>query len=392
MGNLRTAPVVAAVDRSERAGSYQQRMSSSVDKSFDSLETAVNALAAGRLIIVTDDEERENEGDLVLAATTATPETVNFMIRHARGLICVPMLDQRLHRLGISDMVPENRESFRTAFTVSVDATHGITTGISAFDRTQTILALASPETRPDDLVQPGHIFPLRAKPGGVLERAGHTEAAIDLLGMAGMEPCAVICEILAEDGSMARLPDLRKMKEAHGLPMVSVAQLIEYRLGRERLVDRLESRPFTCPHGEFTLHRYRSRSDGRLHNALTMGELNEQPVLVRVQVEHLLSDVFQEEGASGHRSIENALRQISAAGQGALVYLQGDRTHPGISHVVEDAVASNDRQLRHYGIGAQILGDLGLRKIRLLTSRKKKLVALQSYGLEIVEHVPLEG
>lgn len=361
------------------------------DEGFDSIETAVNALAAGKLIIVTDDEERENEGDLVLAATKATPESINFMIRHARGLICVPMLDQRLRRLGIADMVPNNRESFRTAFTVSVDAAQGITTGISAYDRTQTVAVLASLESRPDDLVQPGHIFPLRAKPGGVLERAGHTEAALDLMGMAGLEPCAVICEVLAEDGSMARLSDLRKMKEEHGLPMVSVAQLIEYRLRRERLVDLIESRPFSCAYGDFRLHLYRSRSDARVHSVLTMGEMGDEPMLVRVQVEQLYADLFQEQGSKGRPSLESALRQIAEAGRGAFVYLQGERAPVTAPQKAEDSIASSDRLLRHYGIGAQILGDLGLRQIRLLTSRKKKLVALQSYGLEIVEHVPLE-
>ncbi|MFW6352876.1 MAG: 3,4-dihydroxy-2-butanone-4-phosphate synthase, partial [Verrucomicrobiota bacterium] len=205
-------------------------MSTASEDVFDPIERAVDALADGQLVIVTDDEGRENEGDLVLAASKVTTERINFMIRHARGLICVPMLDQRLKRLGIDDMVPSNRESFRTAFTVSVDAAHGVTTGISAYDRALTVRALASPDSTPSDLVQPGHIFPLRARPGGVLERAGHTEASIDLVTMAGLEPCAVICEILNEDGSMARLDELARFKQAHNLPMISVAQLIKRR------------------------------------------------------------------------------------------------------------------------------------------------------------------
>jgi 3,4-dihydroxy 2-butanone 4-phosphate synthase / GTP cyclohydrolase II len=362
-------------------------------RAFDAVETAVNALAEGRLILVTDDERRENEGDLVLAASKATPETINFMIRHARGLICVPMLDRHLERLGIADMVPTNRESFRTAFTVSVDAAHGITTGISASDRAQTVRTLASPESTPSDLVRPGHIFPLRARAGGVLERAGHTEAALDLVTMAGLEPCAVICEVLNDDGSMARLSELAAFKRAHGLPMISVAQLIEHRLAGERMVERIESRPLPTAYGDFTLHLYRSLSDKLVHTVLTMGELHAGPVLVRVQSEHLWGDLFQARGMEGHAALESALRQIAAAGQGVFVYLQSERKWPAPrprKPEGEEAIAQVDLELRKYGIGAQILTDLGLKEIRLLTSRKKRLVALRSYGLEIVEHVPL--
>lgn len=360
---------------------------------FDSVDVAIEALASGGQIIVTDDEGRENEGDLVMAASKATPEQINFMIRHARGLICVPMIGQSLERLGIADMVPQNRESFRTAFTISVDAAHGITTGISAYDRTQAVLALASTESTPSDLVQPGHIFPLRSREGGVLERAGHTEAAIDLVKMAGLEPCAVICEILSEDGSMARLPELTEFKKEHGLPMISVAQLIEQRLTEERLVDRLFSKPFSSDFGEFTLHQYRSRSDHRIHSAFSIGELDRNPTLVRVQVENVLHDVFRAGGSDSFRTIEDAFRQIASAGKGVFLYLSGDDT--AVTGLEEsgptDPLAEVDKELRRYGIGAQILTDLGLKEIRLLTSRKKRLVALQSYGLEITEHVPLQ-
>ena len=375
-------------------------MTAAEEQNFDSIEDAVNALAEGRLILVTDDERRENEGDLVMAASKATPETINFMIRYARGLICVPMLDQRLQRLGISDMVPQNRESFRTAFTISVDAAHGITTGISAFDRAETVKALAAPASNPSDLVQPGHIFPLRARPGGVLERAGHTEAAIDLVTLAGLEPCGVICEVLNDDGTMARLPELTAFKRAHGIPMISVAKLIEHRLGRERLVDCLERHPLPTEFGEFTLHLYQSRSDKRVHSVLTMGDLTGgAPALVRVQAENIWSDVFRMNGANGFASISASMKRIAEEGRGALVYLQGKRVwHESASRKAsaatemegEAAIAAVDLELRKYGIGAQILTDLGLRQIRLLTSRKKRLVALQSYGLEIAEYVVL--
>jgi 3,4-dihydroxy 2-butanone 4-phosphate synthase/GTP cyclohydrolase II len=367
-------------------------MTEALESDFDSVEVALAALAAGGLIIVTDDEGRENEGDLVMAAAKATPEQINFMIRHARGLICVPMIEHSLERLGIADMVPNNRESFRTAFTVSVDAAEGITTGISAYDRAQTVLALASTQSTPSDLVQPGHIFPLRAREGGVLERAGHTEAAIDLVKMAGMEPCAVICEVLSEDGSMARLPELTQFKREHGLPMISVAQLIEHRLAEERLVDRVLSRPFPSEFGDFTLHLYRSRSDKRIHSAFTLGDLDASPTLVRVQVENALSDVFRSKESGGYAAIEGAMKQIAEAGKGAFLYLSEDSTDPAAmeSTGLTDEVAEVDKELRRYGIGAQILTDLGLKQIRLLTSRKRRLVALQSYGLEITEHVPL--
>ena len=370
-------------------------MSAAADTPFDSVDTAIDAIAAGRIVIMTDDADRENEGDLIMAASLATPETINVMIRHARGLLCVPMNEHGLKRLGIGDMSPANRESFRTAFTVSVDAAEGITTGISAHDRARTVRLLADPNTTANDLVQPGHVFPLRARPGGVLERAGHTEGAIDLVSLAGLAPCAAICEVLNEDGSMARLPELAEFRRRFNIPMISIAQLIEYRLARERLVERIDSRQLATEFGEFTVHQYRSRFDHRVHTVLTLGQLDASPTLVRVQVENVLSDVFHARGEEGHASLTEALRQIRAVGRGALVYMQDPAMRVPVETSPDGAESKApggavSRGLRDYGIGAQILADLGLRKIRLLTSRKRRVVALEGFGLEIVEHVPL--
>jgi len=395
-------PVVSPGDEIDRDGARADGarqpsppMSAAADTPFDSIETAIDAIAAGGIVIMTDDADRENEGDLIMAASLATPETINVMIRHARGLLCVPMTEHALKRLGIGDMSPANRESFRTAFTVSVDAATGITTGISAHDRARTVRLLADPDATASDLVQPGHVFPLRARPGGVLERAGHTEGAVDLVSLAGLAPCAAICEVLNEDGSMARLPELIEFRQRFKMPMISVAQLIEYRLAREKLVERIDSRPLTSEFGDFVAHHYRSRFDQRVHTVLTLGQLDASPTLVRVQVENVLSDVFHARGEDGHASLTEALRQIRAAGRGALVYMQdsvmrvpAETTAEGVASKAPGGAIS--RGLRDYGIGAQILGDLGLKKIRLLTSRKRRVVALEGFGLEIVEHVPL--
>lgn len=355
---------------------------------FDSVETAIQTIAAGGIIIVTDDEGRENEGDLVMAAEKATPELVNMMIRHARGLICVPMTEPQLRRLGINPMVQQNREALRTAFTVSVDATEGITTGISAFDRARTISLLANPATTPDELVQPGHIFPLCARPGGVLERAGHTEAAIDLTALAGLKPAAVICEVLNDDGTMARLPELVAFKERHKLPLISIASLIEYRHQREQLVERVTSRPFTSEYGEFQLHIFRSKVDGRHHLAFTKGTLDASPTLVRVHTENLLSDVFHAKGMDSHHSLMASLEHVAKAGHGAIVYMeQNGRMQEAL--IGEGRPAPGSRiNLRDYGIGAQILTALGLRKIRLMSRSQRRVVGLDGYGLEIVEQI----
>ena len=358
---------------------------------FDPVDDAIRAIAEGRLIIVTDDENRENEGDLVIAASKVTVEAVNLMIRHAGGLICVPTTGPRLKRLGIEQMVRENRESLRTAFTVSVDAAEGITTGISAYDRTRTIQLLANPDTRPDQFVRPGHIFPLQARPGGVLERAGHTEASVDLVSLAGLEPTAVICEILNEDGTCARLPQLLEFKERHGLLLVSIAQLIEYRHRREPLVEQVATRPFASEFGQFDLHIFRSKLDGREHLAFTMGALGAEPTLVRVQSENVLSDVFRGTGLSGYQSLTESLRRIAAEGQGAVVYLQRGLTLGASAAAAGAALGPPPMSLREYGTGAQILVALGLRKIRLLSgTTARHVVGLDGYGLEIVEQVPV--
>lgn len=355
---------------------------------FDPVETALQTIAAGGLVIVTDDEGRENEGDLVMAAEKATPELVNMMIRHARGLICVPMTEPQLKRLGVNPMVQQNREAMRTAFTVSVDAAEGITTGISAFDRARTIQLLAGPMTKPDELVQPGHIFPLCARPGGVLERAGHTEAAVDLASLAGLGPTGVICEILNEDGTMARLPELVQFKQRHHLPLISISALIEYRHKREQLVEKLTERPFASEYGEFTLHIFRSKIDGRHHLAFTMGRLDGSPTLVRVHTENLLSDVFHGKEMDSHRSLLNSLEQVAKAGHGAIVYMEQNGRMQEALHHVNKPIGQTPTNLRDYGTGAQILTSLGLRKIRLLAHSPRRVVGLDGYGLEIVEQI----
>lgn len=362
--------------------------SSPAASTFDSVEQAIQTIAAGGVVLVTDDEGRENEGDLVFAAEKVTPELVNLMIRHARGLICVPMTEPHLKRLGINPMVQQNREAMRTAFTVSVDAAEGITTGISAFDRARTIKVLADPATRPDELVQPGHIFPLTARPGGVLERAGHTEAAVDLAALAGLRPAAVICEVLNEDGTMARLPELVEFSRHHGIPIISIASLIEYRHHREQLVERVDRRPFTSEYGEFDLHVFRSKVDGRHHLAFTKGRLDGSPTLVRVHTENLLSDVFHAHGMGSHRSLVASLQRVAEVGHGAIVYMeQTGRMQEVLAASAAGAAPGN---LRDYGIGAQILTALGLKKIRLMQHSPRRVIGLDGYGLEIVEIVPV--
>jgi 3,4-dihydroxy 2-butanone 4-phosphate synthase/GTP cyclohydrolase II len=361
---------------------------------FDSIESAIRDIAEGKMVIVTDDEARENEGDLIMAASKVTPEAVNQMALHARGLICVPMLGHQLRRLGISPMASENRESHQTDFAISVDAAEGITTGISAYDRAETIRILSDPTAHPDMLVQPGHVFPLRARPGGVLQRAGHTEAAVDLAQLAGLHPSGVICEILNEDGTLARVPDLIKYKQKHGLKMISIADLIEYRHTRDRLVERVLTRPFESEFGTFDLHIFRSVLDDRQHIALTMGELNAEPTLVRVQSENLLADIFRAKALSGYQALSSAMQQIAAAKHGALLYIEqpqgGVRVLKGSDKTKEKDVGPSKMDFRDYGIGAQMLVDLGLKKIRLLSSTPRKVVGLDGYDLEIVEQIAL--
>ncbi|TVR51201.1 MAG: 3,4-dihydroxy-2-butanone-4-phosphate synthase [Puniceicoccaceae bacterium] len=362
---------------------------------FDPVEAAIEAIAAGKPVIVTDDEGRENEGDLVMAAGKATPETINLMIREARGLICVPTTGYHLHKLGIGPMVPENREAQGTDFSVSVDAAEGITTGISAYDRCRTVRLLADPETRPEQLVQPGHIFPLKARPGGVLERAGHTEAAVDLASLAGLHPSAVICEILNDDGTMARLPELRRLKRRLKTPLISIAALIEYRHQRECLVEKTGERPFASEYGRFTLHYFRNTIDGRRHFAFSLGELGPEPTLVRVHGGDLLADLFRPLDSSRHLALEGALKAVATSGRGVVLYMQRSSMEaPAAGRGAPQPTPGDHHPMgfREYGIGAQILVALGLRRIRLLSTTPRRVVGLDGYGLEIVEQLPIPG
>lgn len=359
---------------------------------FSPIESVIEELARGGMVIVTDDEDRENEGDLVMAAEKVTPEAVNFMATHGRGLICAPLTDSVANRLGLQSMVSENRESHGTAFTVSVDAARGITTGISAADRSLTMNLLANPDTKASDLVQPGHIFPLLARKGGVLRRAGHTEACIDLVGLAGLQPVGMICEILNQDGSMARLPDLVEFGEKHGLKVCTIEALITYRREREKLVELEKVEEIDTKAGLFRAHSYRSVLDDMLHLALVKGTIrSDEPVLVRVQRSSPVEDVFGKNG----NLLEASLQRIAEEGSGVVLYMRQHEHRPvsptsGESQPVGRVRRADSMDLRDYGTGAQILHDLGVRRIRLLTNSPKKVVGLIGHDLQIVEAVSL--
>ncbi len=371
---------------------------------FSSIEDAINEIKTGKLVLVVDDEDRENEGDLVMAAEKTTPEAINFMATHGKGLICVPLTQQRTRELNLEQMSSENSDSHETAFTVSVDSVN-TTTGISAFDRTTTILSLVDQSTKPRELRRPGHVFPLRAEKGGVLKRAGHTEAAVDLCKLAGLKPAGVICEVLNENGTMARLPDLEKFAVLHGLKMVSIAQLIDYRLQNEKLVERAASATLPTSYGEFTMYVYRNSIDNSEHVALVKGEWEEsEPVLVRVHSSCVTGDIFSSNRCDCGPQLHAAMEAIGKE-KGVVLYLQQEGRGIGLTNKINaydlqerglDTVEANEvlgfkPDLRNYGIGAQILRDLGIKKMKLLTNNPRKIAGIKGYGLEVVEHVPLK-